>query len=188
MSAIRRIVLLLSVVLPALGAGTASAQQGASREGYRDKYSVLSERNIFLRERGRRRSEEPSFRPSYTRRAEDGFVLRGVVAEEGQFHAYVESLSSYSVLKLAIGDAVASGKIASIEMDAIDYEQGGRRTRIEVGQTLTGGPVPTSEPAQSGGSDPATQPASGPPINPNDPNLTLEQKMKLRRMQEVNRK
>lgn len=180
--------LLLGLFFADLGpAQQAPSGRDGYREGYRDRYGVLSERNIFLRDRGRRRrSDQPSSRPAYAPRPiEDSFVLRGVVYEDGQFHAYVESLNSSTVLKLGLGETVASGKVAAIEMDAIEYEQSGRQSvRIEIGQTLTGGEyiVPASTTDSAGST---TQPASAPAIDPNSPNLTLEQKMKLRRQQQL---
>ena len=63
---------------------------------------------------------------------------------------------------------------------------GGKVTWVNVGYDFTGHeaaplPSPTTESAE-----PSTQP-SGPAINPNDPNLSIEQKLKLRRMQELKR-
>jgi hypothetical protein len=179
---------LLGLFFADLGpAQQAPARRDSSRPDYRDRYGVLSERNIFLRDRGRRRrfdqpTSRPAFRPAPL---EDSFVLRGVVYEDEQYHAYVESLNSSTVLKLALGDAVASGKVSTIEIDAIQYEQAGRQpVRIEIGQTLTGGEyiVPVSTVDSTGTT---TQPASAPAIDPNSPNLTLEQKMKLRRQQQL---
>jgi hypothetical protein len=189
MTRFTRFAVVVGFLLPAVSADLNWAQQEPPREGYRDRYGVLSERNIFLRDRGRRRRWEPTSQPAYgTRPAEDSYVLRGVVFEDDQFHAYVENLSGYSVLKLGVGDTVASGKIAQIEINAIEYELSGRRTRIEIGQTLTGGQAASFETILSETSGSTTQPASAPAINPNDPNLTIEQKMKLRRQQELNRK
>jgi len=184
MTPIRRTLWALSFVLPVVWAGLGSAQQSGSREGYRDRYGVLSERNIFMRERGRRFRPEPSSRPSSSRRAEDSYVLRGVVFEDGAYHAYVENLDRSAMLRLAVGEAVADGKIVQIELDSVEYEQAGRRTRVEIGRSLTGGQVayPTSAPESSGST---TQPSAGPLLNPNDPNLTLEQRMKLRRQQQM---
>src|SRR3954468_14852050 len=71
-----------------------------AKVNYNDRYGVLSERNIFLRERGK-----PPPRPSTTRTydnnayanrppAEAVFVLTGIVLEEGQYRAYVEDTST----------------------------------------------------------------------------------------------
>jgi len=188
MSAKRKMMIWCGGLLGLLLADAGPAQQAPGREGFRDKYGVVSERNIFMRERGRRRRYEGPSRPAYSPPVEDAYVLRGVVFEDDIYRAHIESLNTSTVLKLAVGEPVASGKVTAIDIDAIEYEQPGHRPiRIEVGQTLTGGQavLPT---ISSEGSGSTTQPASAPAIDPNSPNLTLEQKMKLRRMQELNRK
>lgn len=190
MSVTQRAVVLGGLVVSCLLVEAGAAEPAPSREDYRGRYGVLSEHNIFLRDRGRRRQpEQPTSRPVYTPPpVEDSFVLRGVVWEDGAYRAYVESLAGGTVLKLGVGDAVAGGRVASIEMDAIEYEQVARKpARIEIGQTLSGGDAVFSRSSASSLPESTTQP-SGPPIDPNNPNLTIEEKMRLRRMQELNRK
>jgi hypothetical protein len=84
-------------------------------------------------------------------------------------------------------------------VDFLEYEADGKRTRVEIGRNLTGqvalsytGPVTPSPPCSS------TQPTAtaveapgaggvatlSPDIDINDPNLTPEQKLKLRRLKE----
>jgi hypothetical protein len=87
-------------------------------------------------------------------------------------------------------------------MDAIEYLTGDKHMWIDVGHTLTGS-VPPPAPVRSfADTSPAapttlpgstTQPATAgvaetptPLPNPNDPNLTLEERMKLRRAQQLN--
>ncbi len=94
---------------------------------------------------------------------------------------WVENTDSSTITKLRVGDPIAHGIVTQIQIDAFEYETTGRRGWIEVGQSLTGEQVVAR--STSAGT---TQPSSLP--NPNDPNLTIEQRMKLRRMQELNKK
>jgi len=187
-------------------AGTSSGSNNSSRGGtsaqpqpparpptYSERYGLLADHNIFVRDRtrivrggsggygpgGAGSSTQPSTRPT-VRSPEEALALRGVVIEDGGLHAYVEDTNSYNMLRLSPGDNVARGKVSAIQIDAVQYEgPGGHREWIEIGQDFTGH---TAVAGSSFGVGASTQP-SGPPIDPNDPNLTLEQRMKLRRQQ-----
>ncbi|MBP7933403.1 MAG: hypothetical protein KA354_02035 [Phycisphaerae bacterium] len=187
-------VLLAALLLPVVAAAQRPPDsQPARRESFSERYGVISERNIFLRDRSRRafgrgepNSRPPSFPPP--RQAEQMFVLTGVVLEEEEFRAYFENTDSGSILKLRVGDPIARGMISQIEIDAIEYEHAGQLTWIDVGRNLIGVQVsPTTVGGSLTESSSASQP-SAPLPNPNDPNLSIEEKMKLRRMQELNKK
>jgi len=196
----------------AIAAGTpAPAPQPEKKEPIkRDRYDALVDHNIFLKERGRRDtgygpggrngSTTQSVQPIRT--PEANFVLTGIVIEEGQYRAYVEDVSSGRVLRLAVGDPVARGHVVEIEIDAIGYEQGGQGTWVSVGCDLRGqafnsfgSPRPYGGGGggayASGGSSTTTGPSSGGggvavsplPLDPNNPNLTTEERMRLRRQQ-----
>lgn len=173
------------------GLGSVFAQQAPpTRPSFREHYGVLSDRNIFLRERGRssRDRNEPSSRPAGPPRSpEQSFVLTGIVFEGDEFYAYLENESG-STQTLRVGDPVARGVISQIQIDAIEYDSGGRRGWVEIGRRLTGEVAgPRGGAGSSSGSDATSQPSPGPLPNPNDPNLTIEQRMRLRRAQEMNR-
>lgn len=184
---------------------------------YRERYTVLSDRNIFVRERykivkeadqerrdQRRGSSNDAPRPPM----EAGFVLTGVVLEEGLYRAYVEDSSASRILRLANGDPVANGHVVAIAIDAIAYEANGQTKSIAIGCDLTGTPISLSTTRIGGdgsrygssygsggsGSGSTTGPANGatavapptPPLpDPNNPNLSLEERMRLRRAQEL---
>jgi hypothetical protein len=174
-----------------------------AKKNYGDRYNVLSERNIFMRERGR-----PATRP-YTPRTYDSatvrppleasFVLTGIVLEEGQYRAYVEDVSSGRVNRLAVGDAIARGHVLEIEIDAIAYSAGGQGTWISIGSDLRGqafnsfptamsrylptAPTTSSVAATTGPSGTATGGAPPPPLDPNTAGLSVEERMRLRRLQ-----
>src|SRR6266516_2732085 len=99
-----------------------AAEPSGRRESYNDRYAVLSERNIFLRDRSRPPpSEAPTTRATHP--PEQDFVLTGVVYEAEGFRAYIEDLVNSSVVKISVGEGVARGRIASIAIDAVAYEQ-----------------------------------------------------------------
>ena len=166
-------------------------QQPARPPSYSERYGVLADHNIFVRDRSRiprggsggggGSSTQPSTRPTL-KSPEEALALRGVVIEDGGLRAYVEDTNNYNMLRLSPGDNVARGKVSAIQIDAVQYEgPGGHREWIEIGQDFTGHTA-AAGPSFSVGGASSTQP-SGPPIDPNDPNLTLEQRMKLRRQQ-----
>jgi hypothetical protein len=168
-------------------ASTLHAQQRPSAS-YSDRYSVLSERNIFLKDRS-----QPSTRPTAATRPspsdpERSNVLRGIVVEEDGYRAYVENNTIGTVSRLAVGDPIARGKITAIDIDAIAYETPTGNAWIAIGHDFTGQQAAASSGEASissaASSTPTTTPAGLEGLNPNDPNLTVEQKLKLRRLQE----
>ena len=198
-----RILLTATLLISALGAAAPSTRPAASpsaRASYSDRYGILEDRNIFVRERSARRNIGRDRSASTTQAAprppEEKFILTGVVLEDEGYRAYVEDADRSQTLRLAPGDALARGRVAAIMLDAIAYEPtaggGGQRIWVEIGSDLTG--KPSTLLSSSYGSVPTTAPTTGPVIadvsglNPNDPNLTPEQRMKLRRAQELQKK
>ncbi len=189
--------------VPAVAAARAVApapQTQPVKIDYRERYSVLTDRNMFLRDRRRAGfTREPTSRPVYVARpVDETLILTGIVLEEGEYRAYFEDTQASSVLRLRVGESVGRGVISQIQMDAIEYLNGEQHIWIDIGHTLTGATPPPSTPSWRADAGPGpgpvasgstTQPATSttPLINPNDPNLTLEEKMKLRRQQELNR-
>ena len=191
------ILLLATASLAATASTTAPAtsQRSRTRESFSERYGSLSQHNIFLRERSRPTTQrsEPARKTT-----EELLVLTGIVAEDDGFRAYFENQEGGAGLKVSMGDKLASGVVVSIAFDAVEYETQGGRRWIETGNNLLGKQVtiarssPTSEP--SADAPPATGPSgSGAPgttaaaPNPNDPNLSVEQRMRLRRQQETRR-
>jgi hypothetical protein len=179
------------------GAGPATAPStlpsaSARTASYSERYGVLSEQNIFLKDRSVRTerrttsSSQPSARPP-----EEAFVLRGVVVEDDGWRAYVEDTRAERMIRLAPGDKIARGQVTHIQIDAIAYDLNGQPQIVEIGQDLTGRTVaamyssdtpPSSGTTQASTSpSAASQPSNG--INANDPNLSIEAQMRLRRQQ-----
>jgi hypothetical protein len=167
-----------------MAASTPNAPTTMPVVNYRERYGVLAEHDIFMRDRTRH------VRVATTRSGfatpEQAFVLTGIVFEDGEYHAYLEDLQRSESMKVRIGDAVARGQVGDIQMDALQYTGPGGSTWIGIGNNLSGGEVGSVSDARiaaaaSGGS--STQPSSMPA---NIANLSVEERMKLRRMQELN--
>lgn len=175
--------LLIGILIAlSLGAVWAVAQDRSS--DYDKRYGVLSDRNMFLKDRPRPR--QMTTRPATTQRVETPpetpemrYVLRGVIIEEDEFHAYFEDRRG-GMSRVAPGDELANGRIAQIDINAVAFEKDGAVTWIEIGQNLTGSRVATTPVTES-----TTAPASGTAegSTPAAPGSALE-RMRLRRLQE----
>src|SRR5437867_11574644 len=113
---------IIVVLLSLLAARSPAAESNASKQAYNEKYGVLAERNMFLRDRSK-----PSTRPSNSTSRpaalpEENFVLRGIVLEDVGYRAYFEDLSGDSVVRVLPGDSLARGKVSGIEIDAVEYD------------------------------------------------------------------
>jgi hypothetical protein len=177
---------------------------------FKEKYAPISDHNIFLKDRRLAQRDSGRFGPGGGGGGPGGererpvpeasFILTGVVIEEGQLRAYVEDSSAGKVLRLSVGDAVARGHIGEIEIDAVAYAGPGQPVWISLGCDFRGTPVATmggggggrtsagysgsaTTTSPSGGSTAAATP--GAPVDPNNPNLSIEEKMRLRRAQEL---
>jgi hypothetical protein len=154
-------------------------------QGYTDRYAVLETRNVFMRDRSRASTSRPSNSssgPTTRRSAEEMLVLRGIALEDGGIRAYVEDTSAGSTLRVSPGDKLAHGIVSMVAIDAIEYEHDGKYLWVEIGRDLTGkvaaAPVIASSSSTSASSSATTLPAN---IDLNDPSLSAEQRMRLRR-------
>jgi hypothetical protein len=156
-----------------------------SSDTYTSRYNVLSERNIFLKDRS-----QPATRPAPVtqpspRDPERSVWLTGVVLEGDGYRAYIENQMIGTVMRLAVGDAIARGKITAIEIDAVAYEVNGHVAWIEIGNDFANQPIASAGESISITDAPTTMPAGLEGLYPNDPNLTVEQRLRLRRLQEL---
>lgn len=185
---------------PAAPAGPPPAKQS-----YRERYGVLADENIFLKERPRPASDvqrdrerENNSRNTYKPPPpEASFVLTGVVLEEGFYRAYVEDVPHGKVLRLNVGDPVARGQLTEIAIDAVTYESPDGQSWVEVGRDFRGQAFTSVMATLASTAPPTTGPTTGPAtaasgapdaaaaanIDPNNPNLSIEEKMRLRRLQ-----
>jgi hypothetical protein len=172
---------------PGWAASAASAPTTLPVLNYRERYGVLAEHDIFMKDRRPREPRRDAPRSAFAT-PEQAYVLTGIVFEDGEYHAYLEDLQHGTSMKVRIGDAVARGQVGDIQMDALQYTGPGSSTWVGIGNNLSGGEVESisdariSAAAASGGS--STQLSTTMPAN--IANLSIEERMKLRRMQELN--
>ena len=192
---------------------SAGASAPKRREDFAARFGVVYEKNIFLRDRPtynpHARDAAPATGPSFTpRRPEESYVLTGIKLQEGRHVAFIENTGGGGgTQRVLIGGAIAGGKVVDLDLDALEYESGGKRTRIEVGRNLAGAvvftppaaPPPSSTAAAAARPAGPTPPGGAPPvagaapagapggtaIDPNNPNLSVEERMKLRRAQQL---
>ena len=163
-----------------------SAERTASRDEFRKQYGAIADHNIFLRNRYRPAPTTRRYTPDPPRQPEQSWVLTGIVQEDGDYRAYIENLDSHSVIKFRVGDSVSRGKVTLIVMDGIEYEQrSGQHQWVELGRDLSGSMVVTAPSLFSTATTGSSTQPSTMPINPDDPNLTMEEKLKLKRLQEL---
>jgi hypothetical protein len=167
---------------------------------YTTKYVLLEEKNIFLKSR-HVVHRDPNGRVPGTdvlppRKPEEMLVLRGTALQEGRRVAFVENLGSNTTSRLTPDSSILSGKITDVGRDYIEYEEnGGRKMRIEIGHNFAGAvaaggfyPSYGGGGGSSGGSFTVSGSASASsgaaPPDPNNPSLSVEERMKLKRLQE----
>lgn len=184
----RCVMLPIAVVLTMLQWAEVNAAQ-ARESSFKESYGVIVERNIFLRDR---RSAAGFVTPSPASEAgaeemppspplppEAGYVLVGVVIEDQTMRAYVEHVAEGRMLMLGPGDELAEGEIDRVTLDAVEFTSRAGSQWIEIGHNFLGQPASgsssASTPSVSGGN-----PATG-------SNLSLEERLRLRRQQELNR-
>jgi hypothetical protein len=182
-----------AVCLIASVAGAQNAQNAPTsqpvKESFNDKYGVLSEKNMFLRDRPKPR--ERTRAPTTTRveqpppTPEQTLVLRGIVVEEGELRAYFENSRSGEIKRVAPGEEVASGRITDIQIDAVQFTREAQPIWIEIGHNLTGAVAIRSMATTAPTTNPTTEPTTGPSIGTSgttDPKLmSKEEEMKARR-------
>lgn len=142
--------LVAALVLWCASSGGAPAPQEMPAESGWKKYSVLAERNIFSRDRGRREPAQTA-EPKIQRQVHSTIVLTGVVKRGGVFTAFLEDVVTNETRKVQVGEAVDEGKVTKIEVDHIDYEKGGKTTKVELGADLGGDGISSATEAAASG-------------------------------------
>ena len=147
-----------------------------------DRYRVLSEHNIFAKNR-RPPSTRPTRDPRNDRpppRPEVAFVLTGcVIEDDNRYSAFVENAQTGVTMKVSPGDPIASGKVTTIGFDFLEYETAGQKTRVEIGHNFTGSVASLAEVISA-------PPTTGPTTGPVDlSNLSIEERLRRRRLQEI---
>jgi hypothetical protein len=136
MNALRPSLIMTTVITCFCAVG--SAQQGAPLVDEQDP-GIIGRKSIFLRDRRPAAIPVPPPPPPVIT-PEERFVLRGVVIEQDAFRAYVENLERGALTQLRLGDRVAGGEVAEIQIDGIRYLKDGSTESVWVGpgRNLTG--------------------------------------------------
>jgi len=160
-----------------------------------ERYRVLVERNIFLKERTRVtpvRESRPVMetRPSASR-PERYIVLTGIVRQDGEHIAFLEDTRTRTISKVRTGSRAGDGTIESISLDYIEFVDGSRTVKVAVGNNLEGEPPATVTGSATAGTSSTrgtsarvSAPAAG--IDDGTRNTLLEQ-MRQRRLQQLGR-
>ena len=169
-------------------AAAAAPPPPARSDAFADRYGILAEKNIFVRNRPptRKGGTPAADRP---RRAEEALILTGITIQQGRNVAFIENTATRSTERVVQGATIAGGKIVEIELDGLEFEAGGRRVRVAVGRNLLGdvssggggsataprsGTATTAPPGTGAGGAPAAAPAD-------EANLSVEERMKRAR-------
>ena len=131
------------LLLLCLGCASAFGETQQSTAPSWEKYKVIVERNIFLRQRS-----NYSRRPEFTHTTEmpmerprSPVVLTGIIRQGNEHIAFLENTSTGVTLRVAAGSEYADGRIARIELDHIDYEKDDKTVTVPVGSNLQGEPA-----------------------------------------------
>lgn len=128
---------------------------------------MLSERNIFLRDRRGPRSYYTPRTTYYTPRAsstDDAIVLTGIVQQGPDCVAFFENTQTGKTLRLQAGDPLGKGRVAMISFDTVHYACDGNLTRVSVGNNLSGKAVTMARSSASSSTASAPSAATaGPP-------------------------
>jgi hypothetical protein len=162
------------VATAAVGASSPPAAIGPSTDGSAlpAEFAILQTHNAFAP--GTPQGHRPSGGP------EALLIFKGVVQAGADFTAFIENEAAKQVIQAVVGDAVARGRIKSIDLDAIVYEVGGDSRRIEVGQNLNGEVVAPPATQPSPAPPPDLQAPPGPPDGAGAPNGNLSRSSKRR--------
>ena len=68
-----------------------------------------------------------------------GLALRGILQQGAAFFAFIEDSTHGDARQVKVGDALAGGTITAIDLHGLELACSGRRTRVQVGQTLGNG-------------------------------------------------
>ena len=154
--------------LPAAGvaavivAVVSSVSISAERQDWWAKYRVLTQRNIFRRDRKPVRPRGPAAsRPakgnSYD--SDRNVVLTGVARGGGEFVAFFEDARTGVTSKIRIGRPIGKGRVKTITLNGVEYERAGTVRKLKVGVDLTGAiKVVRAEPTVAGAAAEADRP------------------------------
>jgi hypothetical protein len=130
-----------------------------------EDYRVLSERNMFLRNRARPPSSHHA--PTAAPAADTGdgrIVLTGIIQQGEDYVAFFEDTRTGKTTLAQVGALLGRGQLVTITMDAVHYACAGNTLKIAIGSTLTGAAASPGRAAA-----PTSTAATAPPAAPAAP-------------------
>jgi hypothetical protein len=178
------LVLACSISFDAIASDVGVAPQSKASDW--ERYKILTQRNIFSKDRGRRDERRSDERKDKEKEAppepkpEADILLIGIVEKDGQLAAFFENSKTGKIEIVKSGEAIARGKLAAISMDSIEYVRNETTTAVTIGKTLDGATAENSsgEPVRTSTTD-----ASGTPLS-SDANSLID-KMRRKRQEEM---
>jgi hypothetical protein len=131
----------LLMLAPALAAAALPDVPLSAQPPQWDNYRVLSERNMFLRDRARPMTSRYTPRPTVIvapPSEDERFVLTGIIQQGDDCMAFFEDSRSGKTATVMAGDPVGRGRLTVITLDTVHYACDGDLTRITIGSSLTG--------------------------------------------------
>jgi len=176
---------------PEAASEEASGEADAQPEQAWERYKLIVERNIFLRNRSRpvRRTIETVRRAAPT--PERSTVLTGTLRRGEEWIAFVEDLRTGVTSSVRAGEPLLRGRLAAVALDYIEYELDGQTVQVKVGDSLAGGSPGVSDMAEGSGPDESAPTGAdagraSPTAGPGSAADILEQ-MRQRRRRELGR-
>lgn len=123
-----------TVCVAALAAETRGS--GAKTLSY-ERYGILAERNIYMKDRTPRRvTSILRDIPAEVIPPERTMVLTGIVRRGVEYVAFFEDTKSGTTIRARRGDALLQGRVGTISLDNIEYLRNGAACMIGVGENL----------------------------------------------------
>lgn len=130
----RAAALLVAAVIGLVSAASAATDKADSW----DRFRVLVERNMFLRDRRLPRPPQVGRAAPPADSPERQVVLTGTALCGTEFVAFFEDIRTGKTLRARAGGAVGTGKLKAVTLNGVEYETGGKATKIEIGWSLIG--------------------------------------------------
>jgi hypothetical protein len=124
-------------------------------------FSAVRYRSIFVKGEQSLRPDGGGYtRPAYVptpSRPQASLVFNGVIVVGDRADAMIEDTNAHRVFTVRVGELLAGGRVLAITFDNLDYQDGGKLTRVAIGQTLEGTAatsLPDAAPTATGGPPP----------------------------------
>jgi hypothetical protein len=146
------------LVIMLLPWGLTQAQRRDEQDGFRQRYKLILDRNIFSRDRRPyvpRQQRQTTYRPPPP--IETDYCLKGIAREHDTLTAFIEQLSTGIIDRYTLNTKIARGSIQTITLDLVEYA---------MDPVAASNDLKDSETA----SDPNDPNSPGIPVDPNDPN------------------